>query len=124
MQQRIDAPGLAFRLLERGNAARVRWLGLPYGDQGIFVRRNVFERLDGFPAVPFLEDLILMQRLRVRAWPALIAGPVHVSPRRWQSQGIVRQTLRNWWIVVRHSWGAPPEQLAAFYQAHNSTRPD
>ena len=120
LKQRIEAPGLAYRLLERGNAARVRWLGLPYGDQAIFVRRAVFEELGGFPDVPLLEDLILMRRLRRRAWPALLPGPVFVSPRRWQKHGVIRQTLRNWRIVTAHSLGASPDSLARQYRRHDA----
>jgi rSAM/selenodomain-associated transferase 2 len=120
LRQRIEAPGFAFRCLERGNAARVRWLGLPYGDQAIFVRRDTFEQRGGFPEVPLLEDLILMQRLRQQAWPVLIAGPVLVGPRRWQSRGIVRQTLRNWRILLSYSCGTSPERLAAGYPPHSA----
>jgi rSAM/selenodomain-associated transferase 2 len=119
MRQRIDAPGGAYRWLERGNAARVRWLGLPYGDQAIFIRRPSFFEHGGFPSVPILEDLLLMQRLRRAAWPALIDGPVVVSPRRWQQHGVARQTLRNWWLLARHACGATPESLARHYRRHD-----
>jgi len=118
--QQIEAAGIAYRLLERGNAARVRWLGLPYGDQAIFVRRSVFEEVGGFPEVPVLEDLILMQRLRQRAWPALLPGPVLVSSRRWQRNGIIRQTLRNWRIASAYSLGVSPERLARSYSRHDA----
>jgi rSAM/selenodomain-associated transferase 2 len=119
-QQRIEASGIGYRLLERGNAARVRLLGLPYGDQAIFVRRDVFQQVGGFPNVPILEDLILMQLLRKQAWPALLPVKVVVSPRRWQSQGIARQTLRNWWLVARHWLGATPQSLAGHYAVQGS----
>lgn len=119
LRQQIDARGLAYRLLERGNAARVRLLGLPYGDQAIYVRRKTFWELGGFPEVPLLEDLLLMQRLRRLAWPALVSGPVGVSPRRWQRQGVIRQTLRNWSLVSRHWLGASPESLAGEYPRHS-----
>ena len=118
LRQRIDAHGLAYRLLERGNAARVRLLGVPYGDQAIYVRRETFWQLGGFPEVPLLEDLILVQRLRRLAWPALMPGPVAVSPRRWQRQGVIRQTLRNWSLVSRHWLGESPESLAGEYPRH------
>jgi rSAM/selenodomain-associated transferase 2 len=121
-RQRIEAAGFAYRWLEIGNAARVRWLGIPYGDQAIFIRRNVFEDLGGFPQVPLMEDLILMQRLRRRAWPLLLPGRVLVSPRRWQQQGIIRQTLRNWWLTAKYSCGVPPEQLAQQYKRHDASR--
>ena len=110
---------MGYRLLERGNAARVRLLGLPYGDQAIFVRRSTFEKLGGFPEVTLLEDLILMQRLRQRAWPVLLPGPVSVNPRRWQARGIMGQTLRNWGIVAAYSLGVPPERLASLYPPHS-----
>lgn len=118
LRQQIEAPGIGYRLLERGNVARVRLLGLPYGDQAIFVRRGTFEKLGLFPEVPLLEDLILMQRLRQKAWPVLLPGPVFVNPRRWQTRGIVRQTLRNWGIVAAYSLGVSPNYLAAGYPSH------
>lgn len=118
-RQRIQAAGMGYRLLERGNAARVRWLGLPYGDQAIFIRRNIFEDAGGFPEVPLMEDLILMRRLRRRAWPVLLPGPLLVSPRRWQRHGILRQTLRNWRLTAAYSLGSSPEQLAQQYRRHD-----
>jgi rSAM/selenodomain-associated transferase 2 len=119
MQQQIDARPIGYRGLEAGNAARVRLLGLPYGDQAIFIRRETFRQLGGFPVEPLLEDLLLMQRVRRLAWPALLSGPVGVSARRWERHGIVGQTLRNWWLTARHTLGASPASLARHY-----TRPE
>ena len=119
-RQRIDANGAAFRLLESGNAARVRWLGLPYGDQGIFVRTEVFRELGGFPEVQLMEDVLLMRRLRRKAWPVLLGGPIHVHPRRWQRHGVVRQTLRNWFLLTAHLAGVSPNRLVRFYTRHDS----
>jgi rSAM/selenodomain-associated transferase 2 len=119
LRQRIDADGITYRLLERGNAERVRWLGLPYGDQAIFVCRNAFVAAGGFPEVSLMEDVILMQRLRRLAWPALLEGPVHVSPRRWQKQGLVRQTIRNRTLLAALALGVSPERLAGYYRRHD-----
>jgi rSAM/selenodomain-associated transferase 2 len=118
-RQHIEAPGIGFRLLEWGNACRVRWLGLPYGDQAIFVERAAFERVGGFPAVRLLEDLLLMRQLRRIGWPRLLPGPVHVSDRRWRRQGVIRQTLRNWFLLAAHRCGVPPDQLARHYHRHD-----
>ena len=68
-QQKIEASTFIYRLLERGNAERVRWLGLAYGDQAIFVTRDLFNRVGGFLEEPFLEDVLLLQRLRRLTWP-------------------------------------------------------
>ena len=115
-QQKIEAAPMMYRLLERGNAERVRWLGLPYGDQAIFVTRELFDQVGGFPDEPFLEDVLLMQRLRRLSWPQLLPGPVHVSPRRWEKRGVIRQTLRNWAILSAFSLGASPKTLANWYR--------
>ena len=65
-----------------------------------------------------MEDVMLSERLRQVAWPVLLPGPVVVSPRRWQQHGIVRQTLRNWWLLIRYRLGTPPERLAPDYRRH------
>lgn len=114
-RQRIDAAGAAYRLLESGNALRVRTVGWAYGDQGIFLRRSVFEQVGGFPDVPLMEDLLMMKRLRGRGRFRLLPHRIHVSPRRWQQHGIVRQTLRNWWFVLLAHLGVSPARLAQHY---------
>ena len=114
--QRIEASGWSYRLLERGNAARVRLWQLPYGDQGLFFRRDVFERLGGFPDVPFMEDVLMMRQFRQIARPILLPGPLAVDPRRWQQTGIVRQTMRNWALLAAEKIGVSPQRLAAYYR--------
>jgi rSAM/selenodomain-associated transferase 2 len=116
-EQRIEARPSVYRLLERGNAERIRWLGLAYGDQALFVTRDLFDQAGGFPAEPFLEDVLLMQRLRRISWPLLLPGPVHVSPRRWEARGVLRQTVRNWAILAAFSLGASPRRLAGWYSS-------
>jgi len=124
-RQRIAAPGALYRWLERGNAWRARCWGLPYGDQGIFVRRQVFEQLGGFPNVRLMEDLLLMQRVRRKRRPILLPGPIHIDPRRWQRHGIIRQTLRNWALLTALRLGVTPNELARFYPRHDqSAGPD
>lgn len=118
-EQAIDARGLAYRGLEWGNALRVRWFGLPYGDQAIFMSRWTWEHSGGFPEVPLLEELILCRRLRREAKPLLLPGPVHVDARRWQQRGVLRQTLRNWRILLGYAAGQSPERLARLYHRHD-----
>jgi rSAM/selenodomain-associated transferase 2 len=117
-RQRIAADGKVYRLIERGNAARVRWLRLPYGDQGILIRRDIFERLGGFPDVPIMEDVLLMRKVRKIGKVTLLPGPLFVSGRRWQAHGAIRQTLRNWMLLAALSLGASPETLARLYRSH------
>jgi rSAM/selenodomain-associated transferase 2 len=114
-RQTIDAPGPGYRLLEHCNALRVRVLGWAYGDQGLFLRRSVFEALGGFPPVPLMEDLFLSKQLRPCGRLRVLDHRLHVSPRRWERTGILRQTLRNWRLIALAHCGVTLEHLAGRY---------
>jgi rSAM/selenodomain-associated transferase 2 len=118
-RQRIDGSGFLYRALEHGNAARAGRFGIAYGDQGIFVRRAIFEQLGGFAQVPLMEDVMLMRRLRGCGRIVLLPGPLHVSSRRWQRQGVIRQTARNWCLLAAYFCGVPPASLARHYPRHD-----
>jgi rSAM/selenodomain-associated transferase 2 len=114
-RQAIEAEGWLYRLLERGNSRRAARRGLPYGDQGIFVRRALFDEVGGFPELRLMEDVFLLKQLRKRTWPVLLPGPLYVSARRWQRRGVLRQTARNWTLLAAARLGVHPDRLAQFY---------
>jgi rSAM/selenodomain-associated transferase 2 len=115
-RQAIQAKGWPYRLLEHGNAWRAAHRGLPYGDQGIFVRRGLFEEVGGFPNVQLMEDVLLMRRLRRHTRPVLLPGPLYVSARRWLRRGVICQTLRNWTLLAAARLGVHPDRLARYYR--------
>jgi hypothetical protein len=114
---RIDAEGVLYRAIDGCATARVRWTGIVYGDQGLFVRRADFVRLGGFPAVRFMEDVLISRRLRREGRVIVLPERIVVSPRRWQRVGIVRQTLRNWTLTGLALAGVSPDRLASHYPA-------
>ena len=114
-RQEIQAPGWKYRILERGNNARARILKWAYGDQGIFVRRSVFDELGGFPELKLMEDLYFMKRLKRAGRIAVIDPPIQISARRWQKKGLFRQTVRNWSLITLAHLGVSPNRLARFY---------
>jgi rSAM/selenodomain-associated transferase 2 len=116
MRQRIESDGWRYRLLEWGNGWRVRYRGLPFGDQAMFVLRDWYDQAGGFEPIPLMEDLRLSQRLRRRSRPALLDGPVRVDSRRWRRTGVVRQTLVNWGLQAGHAAGVSPTTLAERYR--------
>lgn len=118
---RIDADGLLFRLVEAGDALRICCTRIAYGDQGIFLRREVFEALGHFPDVRLMEDVRLMKSLRDYGRLALLPGPLHISARRWQKHGALRQTLRNWCLLTAEQLGIHPNRLADLYTPHSNT---
>lgn len=112
---RLDSSRAAARLIEWGVRQRVRWLELPYGDQGLFVRREVFERLGGFRPLPLMEDVEFVRRLK-GAGPLFHAStPVLVSPRRWERDGWARRTIENLALLLLYAAGVSPARLARRY---------
>lgn len=114
-EQRIDHPGWKYRLIERGNACRARIFGWIYGDQGLFVRRDLFLSLGGFPDLPLMEDLYFSKKLRREGKRVVLEQELRVSPRRWERHGVVRQTLKNWSYVTLAHLGVPMETIARWY---------
>jgi rSAM/selenodomain-associated transferase 2 len=112
---RADAAGPLYRWIDLVALARVRLFGLAYGDQGLFLCRELFERLGGFPPLRLMEDVFFSRRLRRYGRIAVARSRILVSARRWRRTGIVRQTLRNWALLTLAAGGVPPDRLAAFY---------
>ena len=118
--QNIEATGIGYSLLQWGNAWRARWSGRVYGDQAITITRELFEVIGGFPEVDLMEDVLLSKTLRRQGLrPRVLAGPVKISARRWIKKGIIRQTLSNWWLLLRLRLGTKPNQLAKHYRRHD-----
>ena len=111
----VTCPGLLYRMIDACATARVRLTGLVYGDQGLFVERSRFLRIGGFPSLRLMEDVFLSKRLRRQGRIIVVPKRIFVSPRRWQRQGVVRQTLRNWTLTALAAAGVHPDRLAAFY---------
>ncbi len=111
----VDATGWRFRLLEYGANWRAAWLGLPYGDQALFLPAARFRAMGGFEEIALLEDLELVRRLRKMGRIALLATPALTSARRWQRLGWLRTTLINQLILLGFFCGLSPSRLARWY---------
>ena len=89
-----------------------------YGDQGIFVRRAIFEQMQGYAEIPLMEDIDLMRRLPRYGRRVLIRDyPVTTSARRFVEHGIVRQEALNVALVAAWFLGVKPQTLAKWYAA-------
>lgn len=114
---RVPLPHLLYRSIEYCASARVGLFGISYGDQGLFVRKEMFERVGGFPELRLMEDVAIGLRLRRRGRVVVSRRQIFVSPRRWQRTGIVRQTLHNWALTGLAAGGVHPDRLARYYPA-------
>ncbi len=111
---RIDAPHAALRLIERLVQFRSRFLRMPYGDQALFCRADLFRRIGGFPDLPIMEDFEYIRRARAAGRVRLASAAVETSARRWLQRGILRTTLLNQWCIAGHLLGAPSQRVAVW----------
>jgi rSAM/selenodomain-associated transferase 2 len=112
---RLDAVGFGYRLVETMVAIRSRLFSLPYGDQAIFVRREVFERVGGYPDDPLMEEVGLIDRLKRVGRILPLDATATASARRYERLGIVRTTLTNWGCLAGYRLGVSPARLARRY---------
>jgi rSAM/selenodomain-associated transferase 2/rSAM/selenodomain-associated transferase 1 len=111
----LDSRDWRARVIEAGVRLRVALLGMPYGDQALFVRRHTFEALGGYRDLPLMEDIDFVRRLK-RAGRLLHArSPVRTSARRWERDGWARRSLVNVTLALRYLFGASPARLAQRY---------
>jgi rSAM/selenodomain-associated transferase 2 len=94
---------------------RSRVTGVATGDQAIFVRRDAFLQVGGFPDLPLMEDIALSRRLKRLCRPSCIAAPVVTSGRRWEANGVVRTVVLMWRLRLAYYLGVAPARLARRY---------
>ncbi|MCK8514874.1 TIGR04283 family arsenosugar biosynthesis glycosyltransferase [Methylonatrum kenyense] len=113
---RLDAPGAAFRIIEWCMNQRSRLTGIATGDQALFVRRDAFEAVGGFPLIPLMEDVALSGALRRQGRPYCSAVRVRTSARRWERFGVLPTVLQMWQLRYRFWRGDNPQELARLYR--------
>ena len=112
---RLEASGWTFRMIETLMNERSRLTRLSTGDQGIFVRRELFLAVNGYPEVALMEDLELSRTLKRTGKIACLRARVTTSARRWQRHGVTRTILLMWTLRSCHFLGIPPKFLKKFY---------
>lgn len=106
----------SFRIIEMLMNLRSRLTGIATGDQAIFVERETFASVGGYPDIALMEDVALSRRLRAIARPACLRQRVITSTRRWRSNGIARTVLLMWRLRLAFALGADPRRLARRYE--------
>ena len=109
---RLDGTGWQLSLVERVVALRCKLLQLPYGDQAIFVAKDVFERAGRFPESPAMEDFDLIVRLKKLGRVAIADAAAITSARRWRQIGIWRMTWINQLCIFGYYLGIPRQRIA------------
>jgi rSAM/selenodomain-associated transferase 2 len=112
---RLDCTAWQARVIERGVAARVRMLGLPYGDQGLLLSRALYEEVGGYKPLTLFEDVDIVRRLgakRIR----LLESEALTSAERWHRDGWFRRSAANLGLLALYRLGMPPARIANLYR--------
>jgi rSAM/selenodomain-associated transferase 2 len=112
----IDKPTPAMRAVSALANLRSYLLQLPYGDQAIFIDRDVFLELQMFPELPIMEDYVFIQRAKKYGKIVVLKDRVVTSARRWRKLGVVRTTLINQLVILGFYFKVSPEKLALLYR--------
>jgi rSAM/selenodomain-associated transferase 2 len=105
-----------FRAISKAASFKHRLTRVPFGDQAIFLRRNCFDALGGYPEIPLMEDVALMKRIKQQGGRIVILSQaVKTSPRKWESEGVLYTIFRNWAVQALYLFGVPAERLVQYY---------
>ncbi|MDQ6995738.1 MAG: TIGR04283 family arsenosugar biosynthesis glycosyltransferase [Mariprofundaceae bacterium] len=105
-----------FRIIERMINFRSRWTKVSTGDQCQFVRKDVFENINGFPEIALMEDVALSKKLRTLGKLACLRQKVETSSRRWEKHGIAKTIGLMWSIRFLYWLGVSAKKLSKMYR--------
>jgi len=112
---RIAGPNFLLAIVATLMNWRSRLTSIATGDQAIFVNRDIFFEVGGFPDIALMEDVVLSKRLKRISRPICLRARVTTSGRSWQRHGVLRSILLMWWLRLAFLFGADPASLARQY---------
>jgi len=107
-------------LVEWGTNIRAKWFQRPYGDQALFLKRNLFKELGNYPELPILEDLALVKMAQKYGKITIVSQWAETSGRRWQRYGVLGTTLQNQVILLGAFLGVSLFTLTDYYRGKKS----
>ena len=111
----LDSPDPRARRLERWVTWRCRIVGLPYGDQGLLIHRDLLSAVGGVRPVPLMEDVDLVRRIGRRRLQALYVAAITAAD-RWECEGWRHRSVRNLFCLGLYFLGIPPRVIARLYE--------
>jgi rSAM/selenodomain-associated transferase 2 len=112
---KLNSPKFIFRVLELGANMRTSFTGTPLGDHGIFVKKDLFCEVGGFPEMPIMEEIEFVRKLKKISKGVEILSPVRTSVRRFERSGVLKTFVTMWILRILYYLGMPPETLLRYY---------
>jgi rSAM/selenodomain-associated transferase 2 len=114
---RLNSPRLIFRIIETGANLRASLTRSPLGDHGIFVRKDIFDRVGGFPEIHLMEDIEFVKKIKLISKKGIkIKAPVYTSVRRFEKSGILKTFFTMWLLRILYYLGVSSEKLTIYYR--------
>ena len=113
---KLSGTNVLFRVIETMINIRSCITGIATGDQGIFVKRDIFESLNGYADIPLMEDIDLSKKLKTITRPLCLNDVIVTSSRRWENKGIIATVLLMWRLRFLYWLGVSPVTLAEHYR--------
>ena len=112
----ISTQNIFLKFIEKMASIRSRITKIPYGDQGLFIQKKIFNEIGGFSNIPIMEDIDIMLKLKKRKYKILILNkPIITSDRRWETQGVLYCSFRNIILSSLFYLGTDPNKLVNYY---------
>jgi rSAM/selenodomain-associated transferase 2 len=112
---KLDGDHWMLKVIGAMISLRSRVTKIATGDQAIFVRRDVFEAIGGYPEIPLMEDVAFSRALRRMGRVACLHSRVITSARRWEAEGVWRTILKMWTLKSLYLLGVSPFRLKRYY---------
>ncbi len=113
----FDNNSIAMKIIAKTASIRSRLTKLPYGDQAIFIKKDIFNTIGGYENISLMEDVNLMQKLkRLNHKIKILKEKVTTSARKWENRGVIYTTLRNWLLITLYFLKIDPNKLSKYYK--------
>ncbi len=113
---KLSGSNILFRVIEKMMNVRSCLTGIATGDQGIFVKKHVFNAVNGYPNIPLMEDIEISKKLKLISRPICIKEILTTSSRRWEEKGILSTVLLMWKFRLLYWLGVSADRLSAQYK--------
>jgi rSAM/selenodomain-associated transferase 2 len=112
---RLSGKHWLFRIIEFCMNLRTCLTGIVTGDHALFVSKQLFNKIGGFPEIELMEDIVISRKLKKIVNPVCLHGTVLTSSRRWEKHGIIKTVLHMWWLRFKFVLGVDPLTLTRQY---------
>jgi hypothetical protein len=112
---RFNTSSFFLNLISKWANFRTKYFKLPYGDQGIFCTRRIFDKAGGFKKQFLMEDVDFVRSCKKMGKLLIVPQPIHSSPQRYVRKGVLRASLQNHFLILLYFVGVGDKRLYKFY---------